>query len=118
MKTGEIDTAEKPKGGLVMSFLTGAFLSNDFAVRNLPYMLFLALLGILYIAIGYSAEKTVKRINRTGNEIKELRSEYVSMKSELELIRQQSHVAFSIRELELKESLTPPGKIVIPREDD
>ena len=47
-------------------------------------------------------EKTVKQLNRTTNEIKELRSEYISNKSDLELIKQQSHVAFSIKSLDLK----------------
>ena len=107
---------DKPQNGMFMSFLTGAFLSNEKIVKTLPYVLFLTLLCILYIANGYYAEKTVKQLFRTHNEIKELRSEYISNKSDLELIKQQSHVAFSIKSLELKESLTPPSKIIIPKD--
>ena len=103
---------------MVMSFLTGNFLSHEKIVQNLPFVFFLTFLGILYIANGYYAEKTVKRLYRTSNEIKELRSEYISNKSDLELIKQQSHVALSIKSLELKESLTPPSKIIIPKKSE
>ena len=83
----------------------------------MPYVFFLTFLAILYIANGYYTEKTIKQLNKTTNEIKELRSEYISNKSDLELVKQQSHVAFSIKSLELKESLTPPSKIIIKREE-
>ena len=100
---------------MIMSILTGSFLSHEKIVQNLPYIFFLTFLGILYIANGYYAEKTVKQLYRTNNEIKELRSEYISNKSDLELKKQQSHVALAIKELELKESLTPPSKIIISK---
>ena len=99
----------------MMSVLTGNFLSHEKIAQNLPFIFFLTFIGILYIANGYYAEKTVKQLYRINNEIKELRSEYISNKSDLELIKQQSHVAFSIKELGLKESLTPPSKIIITK---
>lgn len=101
----------------VTAFLTGKFLSHEKIISNMPYIFFITFLCILYIANGYYAEKTVKHLYRTNNEIKELRSEYISNKSDLELIKQQSHVAWSIKSLDLKESLTPPNKIVIKKED-
>ncbi len=117
MKNIKEQKEEKSQGGVVLSFLTGSFLSNEKIVNNLPFIFFLTFIGILYIANGYYAEKTVKQVYRLNNEIKELRSEYISNKSDLELIKQQSHVAFSIKELELKESLTPPSKIIISKDD-
>ena len=111
--TKDKENAEKSQNGLIVSIFSGSFLSHDTIVKNLPFVLFLTFLGILYIANGYYAEKTVKQLYRTNNEIKELRSEYISNKSDLELIKQQSHVAFSIQSLQLKESLTPPSKIII-----
>lgn len=109
---------EEKSQGMIFSFLTGSFLSHDKIIGKVPFVLFLTFLGILYIANGYYAEKTVKELYRTNNEIKELRSEYISTKSDLELIKQQSHVAFSIKELELKESLNPPNKIIIKKDPD
>jgi hypothetical protein len=114
----EIEHKEEKSQGVFMSILSGNFLSNEKIVQRVPYVLFLTFLCIFYIANGYYAEKTVKELFRTTNEIKELRSEYISTKSDLELIKQQSHVAFSIKSLELKESLTPPSKIIIPKDND
>jgi len=117
LKSNKEQKEDKSQGRVIISFLTGNFLSHDKIVQNLPYIFFLTFIGILYIANGYYAEKTVKQLYRLNNEIKELRSEYISNKSDLELIKQQSHVAFSIRELELKESLTPPSKIIISKDE-
>ena len=107
----------KGQGAFISTFLSGNFLSHEKMVEKIPFVLFLTFIAILYIANGYYAEKTVKQLYRTTNEIKELRSEYISNKSDLELIKQQSHVAFAIKELELKESLSPPNKIIIKKED-
>jgi hypothetical protein len=107
----------KGQGTYITAFLTGKFLSHEKIVEKIPYILFLTFIAILYIANGYYAEKTVKQLYRTTNEIKELRSEYISNKSDLELIKQQSHVAYTIKVLELKESLSPPNKIVIKKEE-
>ena len=99
----------------ITSFLSGSFLSHEKIIGNMPYIFFITFLCILYIANGYYAEKTVKQLYRTNNEIKELRSEYISNKSDLEIIKQQSNVAFNIQSLELKESLTPPSKIIVKK---
>ena len=107
----------KNQGGYISAFLTGKFLSHEKIVQNIPFVLFMTLMAILYIANGYYAEKTVKQLYKTTNEIKELRSEYISNKSDLELIKQQSHVAYTIKALELKESLTPPNKIIVKKEE-
>jgi hypothetical protein len=84
----------------------------------MPFVFFLTFLTILYIANGYYAEKTVKQLYKVGNEIKEMRSEYISTKSDLELVKQQSHVAFTIKSLDLKESLNPPNTIVLDKNED
>ncbi|MEQ8325409.1 MAG: FtsL-like putative cell division protein [Vicingaceae bacterium] len=119
MKEEEQDKKEgKSQGTYIVNFLTGNFLSHDRLVSNMPYVFFLTFIAIIYIANGYYAEKTVKQLYRTTNEIKELRSEYISNKSELEIIKQQSNVALSIKALKLKESLTPPNKIIINNNTD
>ena len=98
---------------MLSDILSGRFLSGEKAVESLPFILFLTLLGIVYIANGYYAEKTVRELYKANATIKELRSEYITNKSELEIVKQQSHVALEIQELGLKEPLTPPKKIVV-----
>lgn len=97
--------------------ITGRFLSKDNVIRSMPYLFFLTFLGICYIANGYYAEKTVKEIYKINTELKELRSEYITIKSELNYRSKQSQVAKAIRPYGLEESIIPPHKIEISKEE-
>ncbi len=99
----------------LVPFFSGDFLSKDNLVNALPYIFFLTFLGILYIANGYHAEKTVRELNKVGNELKELRSEYITIKSDLNFKSKQSQVAQAIAKYGIKESITPPSKIVVSK---
>ncbi|MES2762289.1 MAG: FtsL-like putative cell division protein [Bacteroidota bacterium] len=85
----------------------GAFLSDDRAVQHVPFILFLGLIAILYIANGYYADDKIREENRTKNEIKELRTEYISTTSEKMFVSKQSEVAT----MGLKEPVVAPMKI-------
>lgn len=101
----------------VKGVLSGNFLSGSNVVSSLPFIFFLTFLGICYIANGYNAEKTIRELYRTGNEIKELRSEYITTKSELMYISKQSQVAKATEKIGLQELTEPPKKIVVADED-
>jgi hypothetical protein len=112
----EDNTANKgQKRNVVAALLSGRLLTQDAVVKHLPYLLFLSLLGILYIANGYWAESSVRRINRTQGQIKELRSEQISIKSELNntIIESELNKIIEERRLGLTESFDPPKKIVL-----
>jgi len=100
------------------SLVTGSFLSKDKVVQSLPFVFFLTFLGICYIANGYQAEKIIRRLYKTNNTIKELRSEYITTKSELMVISKQSQVAKSAESIGLRELTSPPKKIVIDADDN
>lgn len=97
----------------VGSVISGSFLSREYVIRSLPFIFFITLITLLYIANGYYAEEQIRKINRIGNEIKELRSAYIITKSDLMFISKQSEVARRTETVGLKESLEPPQKIVI-----
>lgn len=101
----------------VKDVLSGNFLSKESVVNVLPYVFFLTFLGICYIANGYQAEKLVRRLYKTTNEIKELRSEYITNKSDLMYISKQSQVARATKNLGLRELMSPPKKIVISEDE-
>jgi hypothetical protein len=90
---------------------SGTFLTNQKALKHTPFLLFLALIAILYIANGYYADGKIRDVNKTANQLKELRSEYISTKSDLMFISKQSEVAKSVEEMGLKEPVVPPMKI-------
>jgi len=93
--------------------MDGSFLSSDSSLKNLPFGLFLGLVSAFYIANTYNAERTVRATDRIGVELKELRSEYISLKSELMYSSNQSQVAERAMPLGLKEAKEPPHKLYI-----
>jgi len=96
-----------------VSVFSGSFLSKENVIRQLPFILFLTLIALVYIANGYYAEKTVRSISRINSELKELKTEYIFVKSELMQLSNQSEIAKAVKPLGLEESTSPPKKIVV-----
>ncbi len=81
--------------------------------RIMPFIFFLMGLSLVYIANSYVAERTIRDIDKTSKDIKELRSEYISVKSELMFKSRQSQVAKEVLPLGVKHLTVPPKKIVL-----
>ena len=79
----------------------------------MPYLFFMFLLALVYIGNSYLAEKTIRDIDRTERELKELRSEFITAKSELMSRSKLTEVAGSISAKGVKESTVAPKKILI-----
>jgi len=77
-------------------------------VKNVPFFLFLAVLAIVYIYNGHFSDNTIKDINKTSKELKELQYEYKTIKSEVMLRSKQSELAKAVELLGLKELTQPP----------
>ncbi|HVW97963.1 MAG TPA: FtsL-like putative cell division protein [Mucilaginibacter sp.] len=92
-------------------FLTKGFWNADSASRALPFTLFLAFLGMLYIANMHMAERNIRTINKLSKEVKELSWDYKTAKADLAFKSTLTEVAKRVDSLGLKESLTPPQKI-------
>lgn len=86
---------------------------KEMLLRIMPFVMFLTFIGLLYIANSYYSERTLREIDRVTKEIKELKPEYISTKSELMIKSNQSQVAKAVEPIGLKESNVPPIKIVI-----
>lgn len=89
----------------------GSFLSDDRTTQHIPFVVFMAFIAILYIANGYYADDKIREVNKVTNQIKELRTEYISSKSDLMFISKQSQVAAAVDTLGLKEPVVAPMKI-------
>lgn len=83
-------------------------LRYQWIVKNLPYFLFLSGLAIIYIYNGHYADKVVRTIGKTSNELKELQYEYKTMKSEVMFRSKQSELARAVEPFGLKELVLPP----------
>lgn len=102
----------------LIDFINGNFLTNASVVKQVPFVFFLVFVAIVYISNTYYAEKIMRKTNTVTNEIKELRSEYITSKSDLMFISKQSEVARAAAEMNLgiKESVVAPKKIIIEKD--
>jgi len=110
----ENDEPRFSSGRSLLSLLLATDLvAKDKALALIPYFLFLALLGTVYIGNRHLAEKKNREVSGLKKEIKELKWNYTSTKAELMLQSKQSAVAIRASSLNLWESVRPPAKIVI-----
>jgi len=86
-------------------------LNYQWIVRNIPFFLFLSFLTLVYIYNGHFAEKTIKDINRTARELKELQYEHKTVRSELMFQSKQSELVKAVQPLGLQELILPPYKL-------
>ena len=106
----------RTKRNLARSFidvLNGNFLTRENAVQRLPFLFFLTLLMIFYIANTHYSERTAREIDKLNKQLKELGSEYITTKSNLMFKSKQSEVATAVEQMGIKESVVPPKKITI-----
>ena len=79
------------------------WLNYQSVVKQIPFFLFLALLAVIYIYNGHYADKTIRNINRTSKEVKELQYEYINVKSQVMGRSKQSELVKAVEPLGLKE---------------
>jgi len=84
------------------------WLNYQSIVKQVPFFLFLTFLAVIYIYNGHYADKTIRNINQTAKEVKELQYEYKNVKSEVMFRSKQSELVKAVEPLGLKELNTPP----------
>lgn len=104
---------KKPAGGKVKSILEGSFLVRDKVIGLLPFLVYLTCIGTLYIFNSNYANRTIISISKTKKQIEEQRFEYINTKSKLMQTGRQTEIAKRLQNSGLKESKTPPRKILI-----
>ena len=103
---------EIPENFLTRFFAKG-FITTDEATRALPFVLFLALLGMIYIGNRHLAEKNIRDIDKITKEVQELSWDYKITKADLAYKSTLTEVAKRVDTLGIKESLQPAQKITI-----
>lgn len=86
-------------------------INYQWIVRNLPFLLFLSFLALLYIANGHFAVKNIREINKLDQQVKELHWEYLDAKSSLMLKSKMSEISESVSSMGLKVPETAPLSI-------
>jgi len=97
----------------IKDLVSGNIITKEAISKQIPYIVFIAFIGILYIGNRYHAEKIVRDTAKLQKQVKELRSESLSAAAELMFISKQSEVIKLVNEkgMTLEQSVVPP-KIV------
>lgn len=97
----------------ILHFLKGTFLTNEDAFKNWRFILFVAVLAGIMISSAHRADKKVHELARLNEEVLELRSEFVDVKTRLQQMRLESNVMMRVSDEGLAPTSTPPNIIRI-----
>ena len=111
-----VEKAELPRNFLTQFFTEGV-LSKEAATAMLPFIIFIAFLGMIYIGNRHFAENNIRDIDKLNKEVKELSWDFKSIKADLMLKSTQTEVARLADTLGLKEPIAPPIKIVVTADE-
>lgn len=81
-------------------------------VKNIPFILFLSLIAILYIYNGHFADKLIRKISAGERNLKELEYEYKTIKSEVIYRSKPTEMIKAVEPMGLKELKEPPVVLV------
>ncbi|GAB1445314.1 MAG: hypothetical protein KF860_15560 [Cyclobacteriaceae bacterium] len=117
-----IGQREKSKGagssifsGLERHVKLETYFEEGFPVKNLPKILFVFMLSLIYIGNTHYSDKTIRTINKMHTEVEDLRADYTTLKADLMFASKQSEVARRVKSLGLRESINPPHKIEVKK---
>ncbi|MCZ4221838.1 FtsL-like putative cell division protein [Pedobacter rhodius] len=119
VKAEKIKTEEDKRFSetFIGKFFTEGVISKEAATDALPFLCFLAFLGMIYIANSHFAVNNVRRIDKLNKEVKELRWEYKSLKADLMFKSKLTEVAKKVDTLGIKELIEPPKKIIVKSDE-
>ena len=101
------ESAKKPKGkkqSALMIILNGDFLTKDFVLNNLAYILFLFLLLFVLVAKGYYGKSLVKKVQETRTELDQNTADYIETKTLFEERTRRYKMVERLKQKELIES--------------
>ena len=96
-------------------FSFNSFFQNGLPLKYLPYIFFVVAIGIFYIGNNHYTEKTIRKTHKIEQKVEDLRAHYRTLQADYMHARLQSEVAKRVQKIGLKESSTPPRKIVIKK---
>ena len=97
----------------LLDILKGKFLVSGDAPKNWLFILFASFLAAVMIASSHSADKKVHQVAALNEEVRELRSEFVAMRSYVQQMKLESSVRATVEPHGLIPSDVPPKKIKV-----
>jgi hypothetical protein len=103
----EVETPER----LFRNFLALRKISTESATKALPFIFYVALLGMIYIGNRHLSENTIRDIDKLTKEVKELSWDYKTTKADFAFKSTLSEVAKRTDTLGLHQPVEPPQKL-------
>ncbi|WP_158825078.1 FtsL-like putative cell division protein [Mucilaginibacter lacusdianchii] len=103
---------ENPESFSLSSLLSNSIVSTDSVTKALPFLFYLAFLGMVYIGNRHLAENNIRSIDKLNKEVKELSWDYKSTKADLAYKSTLTEVAKRADTLGISEAVEPPQKLI------
>ncbi|MBT8284746.1 MAG: S-adenosyl-methyltransferase [Flavobacteriaceae bacterium] len=97
----------------IVSILKGKFLVSGDAPKNWLFLVFASFLATVMISSSHSADRKVHQLAALNEEVKELRSQFVEIRSDVQKLKLESTVRLTVADKGLLPSETPPKKIKV-----
>jgi hypothetical protein len=101
---------ESPEN-FVTNILNKGIVSTDDVTRALPFVFYLALLGMIYIGNRHIAENNIRNIDKVSKEVKELSWDFKTTKADMAYKSTLTEVAKRVDTLGISEPVEPPQKL-------
>ncbi|MRI01511.1 S-adenosyl-methyltransferase [Kriegella sp. EG-1] len=97
----------------ILDILRGKFLVSGDAPKNWMFIIFTSFLATIMIGSSHKADQQVHRLAALNEEVKELRSEFVDIRSDVQRLKLESNLSQTLIETGLYPSEIPPRKIKV-----
>jgi outer membrane murein-binding lipoprotein Lpp len=97
----------------IIDILKGKFLVSGDAPKNWLFIIFASVLAAIMIASSHSADKKVHQVAALNEQVKELKNEFVDMRSDVQRLKLESTITETVLDEGLLPSETPPKKIKV-----
>ncbi len=97
----------------ILDILKGKFLVSGDAPKNWLFIIFVSFLATVMIGSSHSADKKVHQIAALNEEVQELRSEFVDVRSDVQRLKLESKITQVLAAKDLYPSEEPPKKIKV-----
>jgi len=104
-KGAQKDAGKGRDSNALTQILNGEFLTKSFVLNNLPYIFFILLLLIAFVAKGYYVKQLNTDIRNNQSELNQNAADYIDFKTQLESETRRYKLVERLKERELKESL-------------
>jgi len=114
----EEKVVEESAPGFFTALFTKGVVSKEAATEALPFIIFIAFLGMMYIGNRHNAENNIRKIDKLSKEVKELSWDFKTLKADLMFRSKQTEVVKQVDSvLGLRVPTQPPIKIKVSSDE-